>query len=95
MYTERGNDLYSDTEAWASGKKMGLEYKVSVMASRCENTHGCVAFDSLYNFKLRIRSKNITDFKVGPDCDRCSLAANTWRASYSSRQYALSCACTH
>ncbi len=55
QYAQRGDDLYSDSLLLASRKIMGASYKPSEMAAWCNAAHSCVAFDSMFNFKLRVQ----------------------------------------
>jgi hypothetical protein len=63
-YSQRGGDLYSDTLLLASRKIMGESYKPSEMAARCSAARGCMAFDSLFNFKLRVEAAFLEDPQV-------------------------------
>lgn len=63
-WTERVNDLSSDTELLAADEIMGATYTPNKFGQSCTETPGCVGFDSLFHFKLMISFTNVTDLQV-------------------------------
>lgn len=54
--TQRGNDLYTESDAIANGAVMGVTAMPDKVGTACHSAPQCVAFDSLFNYKHQVLS---------------------------------------